>query len=167
MLLTLGQAAHQVGRSKSALSRDVKAGRLSASRNDDGSFAIDPAELARVFPPAQGNGAQAVPWRATQQPPATAATAEPTVAAALRERIADKDALIGELRADKEGFRRRLDESERARREERQAAIEERRRLLALLTDQRQPAAAPRVEPVGSRPTAIPARSWWRRRRHP
>lgn len=50
MTLTLRQAAELTGKSKSTLTRAIKAGRLSASRNAGGMYAIDPAELARVFP---------------------------------------------------------------------------------------------------------------------
>lgn len=47
---TLGTAAHTVGVSKSTLRRAIEKGRLSATRRDDGSYEIDPAELHRVFP---------------------------------------------------------------------------------------------------------------------
>lgn len=50
MQLSLSAAAKQVGCSKSTLSRAVSTGRLSASRCEDGSYQIDPAELHRVFP---------------------------------------------------------------------------------------------------------------------
>lgn len=58
MTLTLRQAAGLTGKSKSTLTRAIKAGRLSATRNAAGVYTIDPAELARVFPfrPAQGAG---------------------------------------------------------------------------------------------------------------
>jgi hypothetical protein len=49
MALTLGQAARLTGHGKSTLTRAIKAGRLSASRRDDGSYEIDPAELSRVY----------------------------------------------------------------------------------------------------------------------
>ena len=49
-MYSLGQAAKATGRSKSALSRDIKAGKISATRNTDGSLSIDPAELHRVHP---------------------------------------------------------------------------------------------------------------------
>jgi hypothetical protein len=52
MTLSLGQAAKEVGLDKSTLSRAIKRGRLSAQRTDSGGYAIDPAELFRVFPPA-------------------------------------------------------------------------------------------------------------------
>ena len=48
-LVTLGQAAKLVGRSKTALTRPIKAGKLSATRNDDGSYTIDVSELSLVY----------------------------------------------------------------------------------------------------------------------
>src|SRR6476646_3726218 len=47
MLLTLGQAAKHLGVSKPTLSKAISTGKLSAQRREDGSFAIDPAELER------------------------------------------------------------------------------------------------------------------------
>ncbi len=49
MQLSLSAAAKEMGRSKSTLSRAIKEGRLSATRCEDGSYRIDPAELYRVF----------------------------------------------------------------------------------------------------------------------
>ncbi len=49
--LSLREAAEQTQTSKSTIFRAIKAGRLSAGRDDDGNFAIDPAELFRVYPP--------------------------------------------------------------------------------------------------------------------
>jgi hypothetical protein len=51
--------------SKSSIWRAIKAGRLSASRIDDGGFAIDPAELFRAF---LRNGSSNVPRDRAQQP---------------------------------------------------------------------------------------------------
>lgn len=48
---TLGQAAKAVGKSKATLSKAIKSGKMSAVRQDDGSFSIDPSELHRVYPP--------------------------------------------------------------------------------------------------------------------
>ncbi|WP_235674092.1 MULTISPECIES: hypothetical protein [unclassified Paracoccus (in: a-proteobacteria)] len=48
--LTLSQAAKSISKSKSTLNRAIKSGRLSAVRNEDGTFSIDPSELARAFP---------------------------------------------------------------------------------------------------------------------
>ena len=49
--LSLREAAKEAGVSKSTILRAVKAGRLSAARTDDGGYAIDPAELFRVYSP--------------------------------------------------------------------------------------------------------------------
>lgn len=47
---TLGEAAKAVGKSKATLSKAIKSGKMSAVRQDDGSFSIDPSELHRVYP---------------------------------------------------------------------------------------------------------------------
>ena len=49
--LSLREAAEQTGTSKSTIFRAIRAGRLSADRDDDGNFAIQPSELFRVYPP--------------------------------------------------------------------------------------------------------------------
>ena len=48
-MLSLGQAAKVAGVGKTTVQRAITAGRLSATRNSDGGYAIDPAELARVY----------------------------------------------------------------------------------------------------------------------
>jgi hypothetical protein len=47
--LSLGEAAEKAGTSKADIWRAIREGGLSAQRTDDGGFAIDPAELFRVF----------------------------------------------------------------------------------------------------------------------
>lgn len=47
--LTLGEASKQTGKSKATLSRAVKNGRISAHKQEDGSFSIEPSELFRVY----------------------------------------------------------------------------------------------------------------------
>src|SRR3954452_16963475 len=49
--LSLREAAQQAGTSKSTILRAIRAGRLSASRTDDGGYGIQPAELFRVCRP--------------------------------------------------------------------------------------------------------------------
>ena len=48
-MITLGQASKITGRGKTTLTRAIKSGRLSATRREDGGYAIDPAELSRVY----------------------------------------------------------------------------------------------------------------------
>lgn len=52
MSYTLGEASKAVGKSKTTLHRAIKSGKISATKTDDGAYAIDPAELHRVFPAA-------------------------------------------------------------------------------------------------------------------
>ncbi len=49
MALSLQEAADQAGTSKVDIWRAIQAGSLPAHKNGDGGFAIDPAELFRVF----------------------------------------------------------------------------------------------------------------------
>ena len=49
-MLTLGMAAKECGMTKTAISNAIKAGRLSASRDDVGRYSIAPSELFRVYP---------------------------------------------------------------------------------------------------------------------
>lgn len=113
MAHTLGTAAHAAGVSKSTLRRAIEKGRLSATRREDGSYEIDPAELARVFPcPSAGTSEMA---RSDTASDTGGLQREVTL---LREVVED--------------LRRRLDASEAERRQAQE-------RLTALLTDQRPP----------------------------
>ena len=47
--LSLSQAAKLAGKSKSTINRAIKSGKLSATRHEDGTYSIDPSELARAF----------------------------------------------------------------------------------------------------------------------
>jgi len=49
MMYSLTEAARQTGVSKSTIYRAVKSGKISAKRNEDAEYEIDPAELFRVF----------------------------------------------------------------------------------------------------------------------
>jgi len=69
-LLTLGEAEREVDVTKSTLSRAIKDGRLSATKNEHGHFQIDPAELFRVYEPIERNDSEeqgATPERNTTQ----------------------------------------------------------------------------------------------------
>jgi hypothetical protein len=49
--MTLSEAAKWAGKTRPAIFKAIKAGRISARKNDDGEWLIDPAELARVYQP--------------------------------------------------------------------------------------------------------------------
>ena len=51
MSYTLGEAAIACGKSKSTLSKAIKSGKISAFKNDNGAFEIEPSELFRLYPP--------------------------------------------------------------------------------------------------------------------
>ena len=51
MIYSLNDAAKATGKSKTTIHRALKSGKVSASKTDSGAYAIEPAELHRVFPP--------------------------------------------------------------------------------------------------------------------
>jgi hypothetical protein len=48
-MISLGNAAKTLGISKPTLSKAISRGQLSAQKNEDGSFSIDPSELMRWY----------------------------------------------------------------------------------------------------------------------
>ena len=52
-MLTLAEAAQQIGLHRSNLLRAIKSGRISGTRDDNGAWRVDPGELVRVFPEAR------------------------------------------------------------------------------------------------------------------
>ena len=48
---TIATAAAAVGRNKTAILRAIKVGKISVSKDENGEWQIDPAELHRVYPP--------------------------------------------------------------------------------------------------------------------
>lgn len=106
-MVTLGEAARLTGLGKTTLARAIKAGRLSATRTDAGSYQIDPAELSRVYPfpaPTAAAGATVVATGLVVRDATRDATGEtPGATAALEAQIAGlRD--VGEL------LRRQLDD---------------------------------------------------------
>lgn len=47
--LSMSRAATITGKSKTTIHRAIKSGKLSATRNEDGTYSINAAELSRVF----------------------------------------------------------------------------------------------------------------------
>lgn len=50
MTYTLNEAAKAAGKSKTTIHRALKSGKISATKLDSGAYAIEPAELHRIFP---------------------------------------------------------------------------------------------------------------------
>ena len=71
MRYTLGQAAKATGLSKMTIQRALKSGRISGSKDETGSYQLDPAELHRVFPPVTaGDSHTPITVGQTETPPA-------------------------------------------------------------------------------------------------
>src|SRR5215213_2866536 len=103
--MTLTEAATWAGKTRSTVFKAIKGGRLSARRTDDGQWMIDPAELARVYPPAgtgntprNGAGEQADTARDTAEIEGLR-----TLNAVLQETVRDlrteRDRLLGMIEA--------------------------------------------------------------------
>jgi excisionase family DNA binding protein len=94
---SLREAAGQVGISKSTIHRAVKAGRISATQEADGSLRIEASELFRVFPPVSGDAALT---RTTTHVMGQTATHNETgiEAAALKAQLAALEAQVSALK---------------------------------------------------------------------
>ncbi|MFD2845190.1 helix-turn-helix domain-containing protein [Paracoccus cavernae] len=151
MQYTAGDAAKATGKNTATITRAIKSGKISASKDKSGAWRIEPSELHRVFPPLTQE------LRKQQTQDSATPEQEPNVSndillreelATLRERVSSQDQLLADRADQIADLRTRLDREG-----------EERRKLAALLTDQR-----PSVTPSTPSETA-PSRSWWPWRR--
>ena len=131
--LSLREAAHQVGTSKSTILRAVKRGRLSATRTDDGGYLIEPAELFRVYAP-RTDETRSMTQHAPERDTADAVE--------LRIRTAALEARIEALQAILEAERQRAEQERRRAEElrvERDRWHEQAQQSQRLLTQQARP----------------------------
>ncbi len=106
MAYTLGEAAKATGKSKATISKAIKNGRISASKDELGIFHIDPSELHRVYP---------IPSTSEQQETHQKSSANAENESLIRElkarleaaneRLADKESVISDLREDRDKWR--------------------------------------------------------------
>ena len=115
-MLTLLDAARRVGVTKGAVLKAIRRGKLSAIKDGQGQWRIDPAELARAY---------------DLSPPPASSPAD-TGAPDVRERLARAEAMVEVLERQVGDLQRRLDEADRERRELQGKA-------LALIEDRRNP----------------------------
>jgi hypothetical protein len=99
-VLTAREAGERAGKSRQAIIKAIRKGTISAAKDESGEWRIDPAELFRVYPPVS-------PVDDTR--PATE-TAKDTDGLRreiemLRERLAEKDEQIDDLREDRDRWR--------------------------------------------------------------
>ncbi len=150
MEVSLSAASRMTGTSKSTLFRALKSGRLSARREDAGSYLIDVAELGRVFPITN-------PERAVAQPVARSGTAgtDDTDLAVLRVKLEAAEAALGRERGLVEDYQERL-----SRAEERAERAEERERVLGLTVERftaPAPSMSPPADPAPAPAAAVPS----------
>jgi hypothetical protein len=100
---TLGTAAHACGLNKSTVLRAIKAGKISATRDEHGQWQIDPAELHRVYPPVASTDA-AQPGE-QRYAPAPSRDRTDELVAQLREQLADMRNERDRARADADTWR--------------------------------------------------------------
>ena len=100
--LSIRDAARQAGVSRSSILRAIQSGRMSAPRKDDGGYAIDPAELFRVFEPRPtgqraetGPGGSGQTGQGTQPPEPGAETPVTDARAAALEHIQFSPSRVG------------------------------------------------------------------------
>jgi excisionase family DNA binding protein len=140
MFYTVGTAAKATGKSKPTITRAINKGQISAIRQEDGSYRIDPAELHRVFQPVTHDG-NANGDKTHGETPSNNGLLQGTVEV-LRE-------LVRQIEGERDDLRRRLDNSETAREREaeaREQAAAEVRRLTLVITHQQQQKAEPEPE---------------------
>ena len=103
MAFTLGTASQATGCAKSTILRAIKAGRISATRDDLGQWQIDPSELFRVFP------ALAVPGATPAQPQTERDATTDVLVAELRQVITDLRRGQEDLRQERDRWREALE----------------------------------------------------------
>lgn len=116
MSWSISQAAKETGLSKSTISRAIKAGRVSALRQDDGAYLIEPAELFRVYPREVAQPSPDARHEAVRNPHEEAYATTSHDVEILRVKLAMTEALLQQERENSkrqqetvEDLRRRLD----------------------------------------------------------
>lgn len=106
MVYTLGEAAKATGKSKATISKAIKYGRISASKDTTGTFRIDPSELHRVYPVTVENNYGETSVNTTESRENTPNVKELQARLeAAHERLSDRDAVIADLREDRDKWR--------------------------------------------------------------
>lgn len=105
MEYSLSAAAKATGKGKSTIHRGIKSGKISARRDDDGTYHIDAAELSRVFP-LNVSGTQKIGHAAP------GAEAHRNDSAVLEVKVAMLEVQIERERETVDDLRKRLDRAE-------------------------------------------------------
>lgn len=121
--MTMSQAAEWTGLGRATIHKAIQSGRLSAEKVDGGTYRINPAELARVYPPASHR----------KTPESTSDIAKLTAVAELmaakdreialhREAAAKADAVAADLRTERDRLLGIVEAANRVLAHEREAA---------------------------------------------
>lgn len=106
MVYTLGEAAKATGKSKATISKSIKIGRISAHKDETGTFRIDPSELHRVYPPTVYSERKETPANTLERTDIDGTIRELQARLeAAHERLSDKEAVITDLREDRDRWR--------------------------------------------------------------
>jgi flagellar motility protein MotE (MotC chaperone) len=106
MVYTLGEAAKATGKSKATISKAIKSGRVSARKDETGTFHIDPSELHRVYPPTVYSEQKETPANTAENANIDGTIRELQARLeAAHERLSDKEAVIADLREDRDRWR--------------------------------------------------------------
>lgn len=106
MVYTLGEAARATGKSKATISKAIKSGRVSACKDETGTFHIDPSELHRVYPPTVSSEHQETHENTPEKTGIDGTIRELQARLeAAHERLSDKDSVISDLREDRDKWR--------------------------------------------------------------
>jgi len=111
MSYILSDAAKATGKNRTTIQRAKKSGKISASKNDNGAYEIEPAELHRIFPAIAQRSAQQTKEtvsNATQQGDATSEARRSRLEVLEKERDRERVQLeetIADLREDRDKWR--------------------------------------------------------------
>lgn len=106
MAYTLGEAAKATGKSKATISKAIKSGRISALKDEAGTFQIDPSELHRVYPVTVSSEQKETPSNTPRNTENDGLVRELQARLdAAHDRLADKDGVISDLREDRDKWR--------------------------------------------------------------
>ncbi|MEM9469446.1 MAG: hypothetical protein AAF988_04725 [Pseudomonadota bacterium] len=115
MLLSAKQAAKATGKSVPTITRAIKSGKISAAKNTNGGYEIDPSELFRVFPALKGGRGN----EAGNVTPDMLPFESPNVTSALeveikflREKVADREQQLSEKNDLIESLSNKLDKAQ-------------------------------------------------------
>jgi hypothetical protein len=104
-MYSLATAAAACGVNRTTVLRAIKAGKISASRNEHSEWQIDPAELHRVYPAAATVASKEGSTDATTQNASADATLAIKVAMA-EERLAELKTLLDDMRGQRDSWQK-------------------------------------------------------------